>query len=323
MSPVPVAAALSSRPRSLDLERRLRRLLERSADGTAGALAERLLPATPSVQTTSLRHGGYYWLEVPEWLAASFGLDATAAGRRLLDDLLWAQYCVFALFRAQDDLVDGAAPDPRIAVEANCLLLEATRRAALHFDASSAFWRVYRESIEQTSRAVLRLDRLQRSPHRPDGAELELYAEQAACLGIAAAGVSVAAGRETEWRQRIAPALSQLAVAAQIVDDLRDLREDLDEGRVNYVAWRLCRPVVGATAEAVEAVVAFNLATGGRLSELLHDAARRLAGATVAVAEVDCPELAGFLEEYGQGLVAYASELDRRRRDLFAEPAAA
>ena len=91
-----------------DLEARLRGLLARSSRGGEEGLAERLLPAQPHPDGRRLPpEEGFYWLRVARWLAASFRLTATAEGRALVDDLQWIQYCVYAVFRVQDDLVDG------------------------------------------------------------------------------------------------------------------------------------------------------------------------------------------------------------------------
>ncbi len=313
MTPASAAVARTvAAPAPPALQERLRGLLARSSRGALTGLAERLLP-TPSSGRPARRppEEGFYWLQISRWLAGSFGLTATAEGRALLADLQWIQYCVYGVFRVQDDLVDGDAADPRLAVEANQLLVEASHCAARHFAGSSPFWEIFRQTIDATSHAVVTLDRLQRVPDRPPHAELELYKDLAACLQIAAAGVSIAAGREGDWRHRLAPALDRLAVAAQILDDLRDLSEDLAGGRVNYAAWYLCRPVFAATPEAIEAVVASNLATSDRLSKLLDSAARLLDESVDRVPPTLCPRTHAYLRDYRGGL----AELDDRIGD--------
>ena len=326
MSPASAAAARTAArptacnaPAPVDLEARLRDLLERSPRGETCGLAERLLP-TPSSGRPARRppHEGFYWLQISRWLADSFRLTATAAGRALLDDLQWIQFCVYAVFRVQDDLVDGETADARLAVEANRLLVEASRCAARHFAGDSPFWDVFRDTIDATSRAILTLDRLQRTPERPAHCELELYKDLAACLKIAAAGVSIAAGREGDWRHRISPALDRLAVAAQILDDLWDLSDDLADGRINYVAWYLSRPVFAATPEAIEAVVASNLATTDRLSALLESIAHQLGAAVEQCTSTLCPRTHAYLRDYREGLSTIADRFCRSRCALLA-----
>ena len=299
------------------LQERLRGLLARSSRGARRRLAERLLP-TPSAGRPARRppEEGFYWLRVSRWLADSFRLTASAEGRALLGDLHWIQYCVYCVFRVQDDLVDGDAADPRLAVAANQLLVEASRCAARHFAGESPFWAVYRDTIDATSRAIVDLDRLQRTAERPPHAELELYENLAACLKIAAAGVAIAAGRTGDWRNRVSPALDRLAVAAQIVDDLRDLGDDLAQGRINYVAWFMSRPVFATTAEAIEAVVASNLATGDRLSRLMASAGRLLDEAGERVPPTLCPRTHAFLRDYRDGLVELGERIERDRHAL-------
>ena len=307
----------------LDLEARLRRFLERSSRGETASLAGRLLP-TASCGRPARRPAqeGFYWLRVSRWLADSFRLTAGAEGRALLEDLHWIQYCVYCVFRVQDDLIDGETADGRLAVEANHLLVEASRRAARRFAGDSPFWTIFAETIDATSRAIVALDRLQRTPHRPPHVERRLYRDLAACLKIAAAGVCMATGRAGDWRHHVSPALDRLAVAAQVVDDLHDLRDDLADGRINYVAWEMSRPIFAATPEAIEAVVASNLATGDRMGRLLGsmgellDEAGRLLPATL------CPRSHAFLADYRAGLRQLAGQIQRGRLALL-EPAGA
>lgn len=324
MSPAPAAVARTTAANpSPDLDARLRGLFARSSRGAGAGLAERLLPA-PSRRRPARRppEEGFYWLKISRWLAESCRLTATAAGRAMLADLHWIQFCVYGVFRVQDDLVDGDAGDARLAVEANHLLVEASRCAARRFAGDSPFWPVFGETIDATSRAIVALEPLQRTPERPPHAELELYVDLAACLKIAAAGVAVAAGREGDWRHRISPALDRLAVAAQIVDDLRDLDDDLAGGRINYAAWYLGRPVFGASPEATAAVVASNLATTDRLERLLGSAGRLVDEAAELVCPSLCPRTHRHLREYREGLSGLGERIDGSRRALLGPNAA-
>ncbi|MFQ5525922.1 MAG: hypothetical protein ACE5GX_06625, partial [Thermoanaerobaculia bacterium] len=215
------------------LDHRLRDFLGRSGQDETSCLAGRLLPTLFS-ETAESPDRAFYWLQIPRWLGQSFGFGTSTAERRLLDDLLWMQICIFGLFRAQDDLVDGEVDDRLLPVEANRLLLEACTCAARHFDAGSPFWIVFQNAIDRTSRAIIRLDKLQRTPDRIPHCELGLYEDLSACLQLASAGVAFASGRERDWRTAVRPAMDRLATAAQILDDLDDLRDDLGDGRINY-----------------------------------------------------------------------------------------
>lgn len=303
-----------------DLQTRLRGLLDRSSAGASSGLAERLLPTPSSDRPVRLApEEGFYWLRMSRWLADSFRLTATPEGRALVADLEWIQYCVYALFRVQDDLLDGNTADARLAVETNYLMVEASHRAAGHFAGDSPFWGVFREAIGATSRAIVELDRLQRTADRSARRELELYRDQAAALKIAIAGVSIAAGREGDWRHRISPALDRLAVAAQIVDDLEDVSDDLAEGRINHAAWYLCRPVFPAGAEAIEAVVASNLATSDRPVRLFERAIRLLDEAVERFPTTLCPRCHAFLDDYRDGLTELGGQIGRARAALLSQ----
>lgn len=317
MIPVSAAVANPLRGHTLsDLQGRLQGFLQRSSRHNADRLAERLLPTQLS-ESPPFEKPSFHWLFIAEWLADAFGLSSTAAGRALLDDLCWIQYCVYGLFRAQDDLVDGDIEDPLLVVEANQLLVEAASCAARHFEGTSRFWGIFRETIDSTSRAIVQLDALQRAPDRVAHAELELYSDLSACLKIAAAGVALAAGRKREWGTGISPALDRVAVAAQILDDLHDIQDDLAGGRINYAAWYLGRPVFGSTPEAIEAVVASNLATTDRLESLLAGARGLLDEAADLLSPAICPRTHAYLIEYGQGIGALGQNIEDSRVALF------
>lgn len=314
MIPSPAAATVDHQSAPVGLRERLEDLVERSSRGEGQGLVERLLPATPLDATAGRDTEGFSWLVVPGLLARQFGMTASAPGRELLADLCWLQYCVYGVFRVQDDLVDGDSSDPRLAVQTNHLMVEAARCAARHFDGASTFWTVFHETIDATSSALLRLDRVQRSPDRRSDEELRLYSELSACLKIATAGVALAADREDQWWRQLSPALDSLAVAGQIVDDLRDIRDDLAEGRVNYAAWFLSHPILGATPEAVEAVVASNLATTDRLERLLDRAGQEMDRGLATLEPALCPELHRYLHDYREGLVGLGARILSSKR---------
>lgn len=303
-------AAVDSAPRFEghgDLQERMREFLDRSGSGSS-RLAERLLPAGSSDRPTGGQAGqgssSFPWLLIAGWLADRFGLTSTAGGRALFTELRWIQFCVYGLFRVQDDLVDGDVDDAMLVIEANRLLTEATRRASCHFGANSSFWTTFTDSIDATSRAVALIDEVQSAPEREPHVELELYRDLSACLEIAAGGVALASERERVWNEAISPALGRLAVAGQILDDLLDLEDDLTAGRINYAAWYLCRPVFGSTREAIEAVVASNLATTDRLDGLLGTARRLLQEAAGLLTADICPCSHAYLLDYERSIEA-------------------
>lgn len=319
----PAAAAGFAHPLGAgSLDTRLRRLFNSRGRVDRSRLAERLLPASSSLSTpgsseSGVAELGFYWLQIAEWLADAFDLRSTERGRELFGDLCWAQYCVYGIFRVQDDLVDGESTDALVAVEANRLSTEAARCAARWFDGGSLFWAIYQRTIDQTSRAIVALHDLQRAAEREPHAELDLYVDLGACLKIAAAGVAIASGREDDWRRRVSPALDRLAVAGQVLDDLEDVEDDLADGRINYAAWWLCRPVFGATREALQAVVAFNLATGDRVPGLVEVARRHVVEAAEILGPSICPAVSRYLEVYRRRIDRVEASIERGRLELF------
>lgn len=86
---------------------------------------------------------------------------------------------------------------------------------------------------------------------------------------------------------------------------------------MNDAAWFLSHPILGATPEAVEAVVASNLATTDRLERLLDRAGEAMDRGLAGLEPELCPELYRYLHDYRRGLVGLGERiLDSRRAVL-------
>jgi hypothetical protein len=185
----------------------------------------------------------YPWLLMPSWrilpsMLAQRLRSEGASGklpRGFLRDVRWGQYCLYLCFRYQDDLFDDES-DSRVAVfAADICLAEAGRVFTLHFPGDPWFWKAYHEGLRITAGSIVEVDRLQQKPGVRLEALLEGYARVAEVLKVGTAAVCSKMGREDLY-----PLLSrfcdEMAKAGQIVDDLRDLEEDLERGRHNCVA---------------------------------------------------------------------------------------
>jgi hypothetical protein len=232
-----------------------------------------------------------YWLLLPAWLPADSRVANRIRRRRaFLRDILWAQYCVFLYVRLLDDVLDGDSATASMPIVGSALLMEAERTFARHVDVAP-FREFLRGAIADTCDAGLRIDAMQRSGGAGRDA-LRAYAAAAAIFKVGTAAVCIA-GRRTSalpWLYRFADAI---AVAAQIMDDIRDLDADLKRGRVNYAAARLgpdlargifCDDGIGALADEVDR----------HLRRAARAASRARLGAAVAYAERVRAELSTF-----------------------------
>jgi hypothetical protein len=185
----------------------------------------------------------YPWILMPSWrilpsmLAQRLRSEGASGGlpRGFLRDVRWGQYCLYLCFRFQDDLFDDES-DSRVAIfAADICLAEAGRVFTLHFPGDPWFWKVYHEGLRITAGSIVEVDRLQQKPGVRLEALLEGYARVAEVLKVGTAAVCSMMGRKDLY-----PLLSrfgdEMAKAGQIVDDLRDLEEDLERGRNNCVA---------------------------------------------------------------------------------------
>ncbi len=232
----------------------------------------------------------------------------------MLADLLWAQYCLFMFVRLQDDLYDGHVHEPSLIYLADQYLIECQRTLGSHFPRSARFWELFYEGVETTTRAILRVDALERHPHRR-GRELAAgYAEVASVLKVGAAAACLKFGRPGELAtvSRFADAM---AVAGQIVDDLEDVADDLGRGRFNYVAQLL---LDGRRADPTQAsrLIAAELLVRNGLSRVMRVARTYVTRARGLAARLQCSEAAAHAASAAQALDAMEARMERRTAEV-------
>lgn len=175
-----------------------------------------------------------YWKLLPVWLAQ--GYSRRRIPRAVLNDILWGQYCLFKAIRIQDDLFDGHADSPSLIYVSDQFLIEAERVFAKHFEKSSPFWRDYRSALRITTQAIVEVDALQKKPGVSPHRLLNLFPQVNSIFSIGPLAVSAAVRGQAKYKQRILRLTRSFAIIGQVVDDFKDLKQDLDRKRYNYVA---------------------------------------------------------------------------------------
>jgi hypothetical protein len=176
------------------------------------------------------------WLLLPAWLAAR---APRSPGGSFLSDVRWGQYCLFLFVRIHDDVFDGHHADPALIYVADLLLVESEEAFARHFS-TGPFWPFYRRSLATTLAAILERDGFERRPRGLGADDRGVHARVSSLFKVGAAAVCFKTRRPGDL-QSTARYLDHLAIAGQMLDDLRDLQADLDRGRVNSVAGALAR----------------------------------------------------------------------------------
>jgi hypothetical protein len=177
-----------------------------------------------------------YWLVLPSWLVRRARCAGSRPiGERSLRGIVSGQQAIFLFARLHDDVVDGATAQ-RLAVYAgDDFLIEAERLFARYVGADRWFWRQFRACVRDSLQAVMEIDERQRRPGAMDREALNLYASASRLLAVGAAAVCARIGRQRNF-SRVLPLADELAIAAQILDDLLDIDEDLACGRFNFAA---------------------------------------------------------------------------------------
>jgi hypothetical protein len=171
-----------------------------------------------------------FWLLAPGWY-----LDSRAQ-RPILQDLLYAQYCLLLSIRIHDDLLDAQATSSWLIPVGDDLLVEAQTMFERYSrgEARSLFGSAVRETLY----AIAVVDRSQRAPRGMPVSSRSLYADVAAVFSVATGAALACLKKEREYRtfRRFA---ADLSIASQLLDDLADVEEDAARGRLNVAAAML------------------------------------------------------------------------------------
>lgn len=187
-------------------------------------------------------HSQPYWIAFPVALANhTVRQPRPAAHRRtFLHDILCAQYYIYLAVRIRDDLFDGQAEGRRLSGVADLLELAADEKLSAHFEGSSAFWKLSRAYRRETAKGIREVDELQQRAGRSSGKMLQGFAHTSSIFKIGSAAVCVATGRVRLMRT-IETIFDHLAIGGQIIDDVKDIVEDLKRGRYNYAVQMLLK----------------------------------------------------------------------------------
>ncbi|MCX6133036.1 MAG: class 1 isoprenoid biosynthesis enzyme [Ignavibacteriales bacterium] len=251
------------------------------------------------------KSGSDYWLRLPYWRILPVALHRHPGMNRrripvpsgFLRDIQWAQYCLFLFIRFQDDVFDGQSADSAMIYASDQCLFEAERIFAKYFDRRSWFWREYRRSLILTTQSIVEVDALQcKSTSRPEDL-LGGYVNVSSILKVGSAAVCAKLHQKSVYR-RVSSFCNEMAKAGQLIDDLRDLNEDLVRNRHNYAAKVLSRSEnrmlsSGGTDEIISGLRV--LAASEQIYLEVHS---HMKAASKAIGPLAIPEVNNYIEHH-------------------------
>ena len=225
-----------------------------------------------------------YWKILPTVLFDSFHGETPRPHlpRGFLPDIQWGQYCLYLFIRFQDDLFDGQANEPALIYASDQCLLEADRIFAKFFPLNSWFWNEYRRNLICTTQSIVEVDDMLRKSTCRSEDLLEGYARESAILKVGSAALCAVARRHRAYKL-VSLFCDEMAKAGQIVDDLRDLDEDLRKKRYNYVANVLRRSGEHAPARVRVNVVFNNLRLTAVMEQISAEVGNHISKASAAI----------------------------------------
>lgn len=192
-----------------------------------------------------------FWTELPGWVAARFGSRRSRSLKEFLKNVSWAQRQLFYGVRIHDDALDGEKISGSLIFAGDLCFLEAEQLFHSMFRSSSPFWKTYHGAIRRTMTGILRVAELERTPRSSSSGLLKYYRDVNALFTIAPAAVCEKV-KKLEALPPICTFVEHLATAAQILDDLEDLGEDLARGKFNFAANVVVKKGGGTAAQLLQ-----------------------------------------------------------------------
>jgi hypothetical protein len=267
------------------------------------------LRSGPSVVSKSVPDLAY-WLRLPQWIS-SFLPGTSQHRKHVVEEILWGQYCLYLTFRIEDDLRDGDADSQNLRVAARLFRKESRVVFSTLFRGTSPFWQFYENAISTTSSAIRQVDRAQRT--KPENLyPLSLYAKVARVFQVGSNAMCRLSQRMDLFR-RISRFTHELAIAEQILDDIRDMTEDAERGCLNYAA-RECYNAARMPFTEPAIRIAWGFLTTGISARLLHEVEAHIASARTALMPLHIPGTRTFLRSYVVGIRLAERQLEGERR---------
>lgn len=253
------------------------------------------------------------WMRIPIWLDDSWA-DARAGSLPDGDlaEVLWGQYALFVFFRLQDDVLDREQNDLRLIIVADRFLLESLESFQRLRGLDNGFWTFYRRRLRDTVDGALEVGRLEKEPGMFRAEHLQLHSRVTGAFKVGAAVVCQLHGhdQDAEWLSRLQ---DQLAIIGQIVDDLKDLGEDLKGGRYTWVGNTMLAVEPGELITPEER--ASRLGAGLLRPErgaIIVEELRRAIRAAAAEIPASAPRQ---IHDFVHGLSATTAELEQRMHE--------
>jgi len=234
-----------------------------------------------------------------------------------VNDILWGQYCLFLCIKIHDDLYDRHTNRPSLIYAGDEFLLKANRVFSLHFRASSSFWDFFYSSLRESLRAIVALNDLQLSGNARGAELLKYYTKEYSLCKIGSYAICLQGRRSADFSQ-VSAFSDEMAVIGQVVDDLQDIKEDIEDGRLNYAAGFLLRGEESRnlTSRQLLKRIARDLLLTDASTRLFRQLHRRLSRAEKLIRPLRLSNASEYLDFYRMSLDNMEDRLHRQRVEL-------
>lgn len=176
-----------------------------------------------------------YWVSLPCWLHYKWKADNSLNAYYSLEDLLWAQFCVYLSIKIGDDELDGQTNITSSGSLSKLLLTEAECTLSNYFASNANFWKYFYDYLNKTNSAINRINELQHNWSCETDQLNKEYYFLSSVLKIGTLAIFTINNKQNEF-EHADNYLDEMSTGGQILDDLLDYEEDLLSGKLNYAA---------------------------------------------------------------------------------------
>lgn len=261
-----------------------------------------------------------FWYKLPIIIEADtnnkFGLAFDK--KKILQDSLWAQYCIFMHIRIKDDVIDLDTDDKDLILISDLFRIECEETLAKYFDHNNNLWSTYYQLLKETTTAMYKKENIEKQKIPSTIEILKQNGLESSILNIGTAAICFMYGKTKEFLT-IKQCVSYLVISSQIINDLNDFKKDLKRGNKNYVAARLMefQNFKGdSTDEILEQITNYSF-NSKQIEMIINDAFNYITKAELEAAPLNLIDLENIIDEFKIYINSIKESFVQKRAEKF------
>lgn len=262
-----------------------------------------------------------FWFKLPtemfhEYLTIS--KDSKKGVLNLLNDSLWAQYCLFMHSRIKDDVIDLDTDKRNLILISDLFRIEAEENLKKYFKYSNLFWSTYYQLLKETTIAMLAKESIEKLKNPAPSKIIEYHGQESSVLLVGLAAICYKFRKRKDFLL-LKNYCSLIISSRQIIDDLLDLDEDIKRGNNNYITAKFIQKGI------IELIIDEELYTSvmntrlkfSEITMVLNDAHMYLDKAKLSITSLKTPLLNEIILDFRIYINSIKAKLNQKIMEIF------